>query len=217
MVGRDAPPLNLGFFGPAFIYNHFLDLHRGNKDHVLTRCSKAFKGWSNMFWLSPCKVETQKWTFATTTTTIAAVWGPRSASLGWELGKTCGRESVEALKELLHVFQLKYLNCSLLLVSIHPWAEFVRLKILWNYDCFCATEWRIVQSVSMEKSFLAAFSRPLCTSMWCKTHWLPSKDPHSSTHQVVSSGLVGLNHSLHLKLSAKSYWSQQPWDVSSSC
>lgn len=90
MVGRNTPPLNLGFFGPAFIYYHFLDLHRGNEDHVLTRCSKAFKGWSNMFWLSPWEVESQKWTFATTTTRTAAVWGPRSSSLGRDLGKAVG-------------------------------------------------------------------------------------------------------------------------------
>lgn len=37
---------------------------------------------------------------------------------GRGLGKARGRRFIEALKELFHVFQLKPLNCSLLLVSI---------------------------------------------------------------------------------------------------
>lgn len=114
---------------------------------------------------------------------------------------------MEALKDLLHMFHPKSLNCSLLFSSELCLSA---LKAFEEMCGFVLQEQRVGQNMSMDKSFLAGFFRPPCTSIWCKILWLQSKDPGSSRHQVLSSGLAGVKSLTSFEIASK-----KPIDLSS--
>jgi len=161
--------LTLGFIGAAFIYIHFLDLHHGNKDHVSTRCCKAFNAFSRIkqyVLAEPLQSGESKGK-------ATAAQGPRSASLGGDLlltshipglrvviyGSTRG-----ALSHVLSQISKLLTAPSILSFELH----FSALKSFEVTYVFVLQEWRVGQNISTDKSFLAGFFKPPCTSIWCK-------------------------------------------------
>lgn len=144
-----------------------------------------------------------------------AVRRPRSACLGGDLLLTshipglCGVIYGSTKRALSHVLS----QISKLFTAPSILSSELRLSALKSFEgmyVFVLQESRVGQNIAMAKSFLAGFFRTLCTSIWCKIHWLQSKDPGSSTHQVLSSGLAGVKSFTSFEIVSK-----KPIDLSS--
>lgn len=146
MVGRNAPPLNLSFFGPAFIYNHFLDLHWGNKDHALTRCSKAFR--DGAICSEPMQSGESKVNFCKNSCCVGAKVSLPGRGSGEALWDRICRNSKGALShvsaQISKLFPAPSIHTSELSLSA--------LKSFGGMYVFVLPEWKIVQNISMGKS-----------------------------------------------------------------
>ena len=144
-----------------------------------------------------------------------AVRGPRSASLGGDLllisriPGLCGVIYGSTKGALSHVLsQISKLSTAPSILSSELRSS--ALKVFEGMYVSVLQERRVGQNISMDKSFLAGFFRSPCTLIWCKIRWLQSKDPGSSTHQALSSGLAGVK-----SLTSFEIVSKKPIDLSS--